>query len=425
MHVTEVLREKYALNGYYNCRTKGESMDSSFPLEKAGENSGSSLSESTDYAGHARRSLQGALTREGQELLSIFQKYPRMEIWKAVEAEEDADEDVSQEEEQAETFTEGNTEVDVVCEMSEGRLMTPQELRDFLRQQIDQMYEELKAGRTEPSFQIGAASYTITEWEEMLENFDEVQEEIREEIREEIAERAEHAEQSRYLVKEKSRAEKEADVLAAVSGTVDPKKTEEKAGTSVLSGEDALVSVITAEHTMAQFPMAEGDEEEGLYITVYTAEEVYCRRAGESEPIWEIPLEDGQYEEIMAFLNGGNFPEGDNLTFAASQSFWEDFLSGKLDIDGFMKFWDYRVENGIADITDETEDGLYINREAAIFGMYTNPPGLFNIIDPKDLLLSGEETVFPEGWENQWPKKIVRATGEEEYVWSWNEWLNP
>lgn len=261
-------------------------------------------------------------------------------------------------------------------EMTEGRLMTPQELRDFLRQKIDEMYKELKAGRKEPSFQIGAATYTITEWEEMLENFDEVQEEIREEIREEIAKRAEHAAQSHYPVKVKSRAEKETEVLAAVSGKADPKKTEEKARTSEPSSDDALVCMITAEHTMAQFPMAE--EEDGLYITVYTKEEVYCRRAGETEPIWEIPLEDGQYEKIIAFLHSENFAEDDNFTFAASQSFWEDFLSGKLDIDGFMDFWDYRVENG---------------------------------------------AVFPEGWENQiqWPQKVVRPTGEEEYVWSWNE----
>ena len=310
-----------------------------------------------------------------------------------------------------------------ILEMTEDRPMTPQELRDFLRQKIDQMYKELKAGREEPSFQIGAASYTITDWEEMLENFDEVQEEIREEIREEIASRAEHADQRHYLVKEKSRAEKEADVLAAVSGTADPKKTAEKARTCEPSSDDALVCLITAEHTMARFPMAE--EEEGLYITVYTKEEVYCRRVGETEPIWEIPLEDGQYKKIMEFLHSENFAEDENFTFAASQSFWEDFLSGKLDIDGFMNFWDYRVENGIADITDETEDGVYINREAAIFGMYTNRPGLFNMIDPEDLLHPGEGAVFPEGWENQWPKKIVRAIGEEEYVWSWNELLSP
>lgn len=319
----------------------------------------------------------------------------------------------------------GTPQEPLVSTMGEGKPMTPQELRNFLRQKINEMHKELKSGRKEPSFQIGAASYTITEWEEMLENFDEVQEEIREEIREEIAERAENAEQSRYLVKEKSRAEKEADVLAAVSGKADPKKTEEKARTCEPSSDDALVCLITAEHTMARFPVAE--EEDALYITVYTKEEVYCRRVGENEPIWEIPLEDGQYEKIMEFLHSEHFAEDENYTFAPSQSFWEDFLSEKLDIDGFLNFWDYRVENGIADITDETENGLYINREAAIFGMYTNPPGLFNIIDPKDLLPSEEETVFPEGWEhqNQWPKKIVRATGEEEYVWSWNEWLNP
>lgn len=308
-----------------------------------------------------------------------------------------------------------------LSDMTEERPMTPQELRNFLRQQIDKMYRELKAGRKEPSFQIGAATYTITEWNEMLENFDEVQEEIREEIREEIAKRAEHADQSQYLVKEESRAEKEADVLAAVSGKADPKKTEEKARKCEPSNDDAFVSMITAEHTMAQFPVPE--EEEGLYITVYTKEEVYCRRAGETEPIWEIPLEDGQYETIMAFLHSENFPEDDNFTFAASQSFWEDFLSGKLNVDGFLDFWNYRVENGIADIIDETEDGMYINREAAIFGMYTNRPGLFHMINPEDLLAVGEGAVFPEGWENQiqWPQKVVRATGEEEYVWSWNE----
>lgn len=320
---------------------------------------------------------------------------------------------------------EGNTEISEdsqevsISEMPATKRMTSQELRDSLRQKIDQMYQELKKGRKEPSYQIGAATYTIKEWNEMLKNFDEVQEEIREAIREEIAKRAEHADQRHYLVKEKSRAEKEAEVLEAVSGTADPQKTEEKARSSEPSTYDEFTSMITAEYTMASFPTAE--EEEGLYITVYTEEEIYCRRAGESEPIWEIPLKEGQYEKIMEFLHSGNFVEDENFTFAASQSFWEDFLSGKLDMDGFMDFWDYRVENGIADFTDERSDGVYINREAAVFAIYTTRPDLFHVLSREDLLLKGEGAVFSEDWENQWPKKIVRATGEEEYVWTWED----
>lgn len=337
MNVTQVLREQYVPNTYYNCRTKKEKADSSFPLNEGGEESGTTgISEENEDAGE-----------------------------------------------------------DVAPEMHEGILMTPQELRDFLRRQIDLMYKELQAGRKEPSYQIGAASYTLKEWEEMLGNFDKVQEEIREAMREEIAKRAKHAGQKHYLVKEESRAEKEADVLSAVSGKADPKKTAEKARTSEPSSYDQFTDMITAEYTMARFQMAQGEEEkDALYITVYTAEEIYCRRAGEADPIWEIPLESGQYEEIMAFLDGNHFAEGDNLTFAANQSFWEDFLSGKLDMDGFMDFWDYRVENGIADITDETEDGVYINREAAKYGMYTNRPDLFHMLDPRELIPEGEGAVL-------------------------------
>lgn len=359
--------------------------------------------------------------RRIMDITKVMQEYYASNAYYSCRTEkEDSDFSFSLEEdlEKSETSPEAP-----VSTMTEGKRMTSQELRDSLRQKIDEMYQELKKGRKEPSYQIGAASYTIKEWKDMLKNFDEVQEEIREAIREEIAKRAEHADQSHYLVKEKSREEKEADVLAAVSGTADPQKTEEKARRSEPTTDEEFAAMITAEYTMARFPMAE--EGEGLYITVYTKDAIYCRRAGESEPIWEIPLEEGQYEKIMEFLHSDKFAENENFTFAASQSFWEDFLSGKLDIDAFMDFWNYRVENGIADFTDETEDGVYINREAAIYGIYTNRPDLFHIINPEELLPKGEGTVFPEGWEkdweNQWPKKVVMPTGEEKYVWSWKE----
>ena len=62
---------------------------------------------------------------------------------------------------------------------------TEEELWAFIRDRKEEILQKLKNGDTEETFQIGGRAYTLKEWDEMLEKFDEIQEIIRELMREE------------------------------------------------------------------------------------------------------------------------------------------------------------------------------------------------------------------------------------------------
>lgn len=62
-------------------------------------------------------------------------------------------------------------------------------LRQKMADMIAKLNEKVQNGETEQSFQIGAQSFTIKQWERMMEEFDAAQEEIREQQRSRQGER--------------------------------------------------------------------------------------------------------------------------------------------------------------------------------------------------------------------------------------------
>lgn len=62
-------------------------------------------------------------------------------------------------------------------------------LRQQMADMIAKLNEKVQNGETEQSFQIGAQSFTIKQWERMMEEFDAAQEEIREQQRSRQGER--------------------------------------------------------------------------------------------------------------------------------------------------------------------------------------------------------------------------------------------
>lgn len=86
-----------------------------------------------------------------------------------------------------------------------------------------------------------------------------------------------------------------------------------------------------------------------------------------------MPLEDEtQYEKVMAFLERQKDKE--NMRFASQQIFWQDYLSGELDQEGFQHFLDTRVEKGIPNYVNVEENGSYIDKEAFQFCKYMDQP---------------------------------------------------
>lgn len=140
------------------------------------------------------------------------------------------------------------------------------------------------------------------------------------------------------------------------------------------NGKDA-VNTLLAEKTSCTYPieMEDGELSEITYFTFYEKDRIYCKKEGCDGYEWEMPLEDEtQYEKVMAFLERQKDKE--NMRFASQQIFWQDYLSGELDQEGFQHFLDTRVEKGIPNYVNVEENGTYIDKEAFSFCKYMDQP---------------------------------------------------
>lgn len=62
--------------------------------------------------------------------------------------------------------------------------LSTEEMMQKIREKMAEIFEKVKKGETEQSFQIGASSFTLKEWEKFIEKFDKSEEEIKKLIKE-------------------------------------------------------------------------------------------------------------------------------------------------------------------------------------------------------------------------------------------------
>jgi len=231
---------------------------------------------------------------------------------------------------------------------------TSEEIMQILHGKAEEIYEKIKNGETEPSYQIGKCSFTEKQWDKMLEKFDAVQEMFRKQ-------------------REEENARKEAKA----------KREEEKAGTvnySKAEQNDSLLEELTdllSDTTACSFPPNEPETEKPMYITMYTAEGIYCSKLGPVgggfEKLWFLPFQDSsEYDKVMNFLE--RFEQKDNLRFASNESFWKDFLNDRIEEDDFAEFFK-GTNHGMPDYSLLTQDSMYIDREKIKYAAYMNQPG--------------------------------------------------
>lgn len=202
---------------------------------------------------------------------------------------------------------------------------TTEELIERIREEIDKIREKVKNGDTEVSFQIGGASFTIKEWDKMLEKFDTVQEAIKEQIKEEIAKR------NNKKVKEYN------EIRSVLNGNDDKAGSSEIYETETNDVKtDILVESLVTESIVSTYRY-EG-EPERRFITWYTKEGICCREEGQTEGYYyKINFDKPeQYQEVMDFL--GKLSKDADLSFAANKHFWQDFISGTLDKEEFLTY---------------------------------------------------------------------------------------
>ncbi len=233
------------------------------------------------------------------------------------------------------------------------------DLMQFIRERMAEIFVMVKNGDTEQSFQIGNSSFTIKEWERFLEKFDDVEDAIRELMKEEQEKRAGEAEQ----MERTETSSQSASVVAGVAKTTET--------TEITEGISALVS----ESTKCSYPSSVPGQEDTMYITWYTEEGIFCRKAGQREEYeWSIRFESREdYLKVMGFLD--RFDKEDNLRFAAHENFWQDFLNDDIDIEGFMEFF-AGTDHGVPNYTVSVGDSMYVDRDKVQWAKYMNAPGV-------------------------------------------------
>ena len=168
---------------------------------------------------------------------------------------------------------------------------------ELIRKQIEEMQEKIDNDEVNESFQIGGQTFTVEEWDEFLKRFDSIQDAMEALMKEHQAKL------------EKQQLNKAEDVV-----------------------EQSAVEMIISESTSCAYPVSDANGEEVRYITWYTEEGVFCRKAGQTEGYeWSIPFENkAQFDKVMEFVGG--LLDDEDLRFTANKNFWKDFFKDEIDV---------------------------------------------------------------------------------------------
>lgn len=218
--------------------------------------------------------------------------------------------------------------------------------REQILEKMAEMAKKVKDGTVEPTFQIGAMSYTMKEWDKLLEKFDAAEAALQEAVQaqiEEVEEQAAKEALHRELDGKEDGTGKEEAVIV----------TKSAAETGTTEDAQQTAALLTDEVTKCSYP-TEDPKQKHWFITAYGSDGISCREAYFDGTRWVNRdcfsisyTQEEQYEKVMAFLR--RFPSDANLRFAAQEDFWRDFLAGEIDEDAFVAFF------------ETTNDAQYVN----------------------------------------------------------------
>lgn len=281
--------------------------------------------------------------------------------------------------EESENMSVANTSYVDMPEMSNAnKEFNKEAAMQLIAKHREELYEKLKNNDTEESFQIGGTSFTLKEWEKLLEEFDSVQEEIRKQMALEQARRQENITSTAEMEETTSVTAKDSADVAKTAGVTQTNFTtgvEETEGTL----DDSVVESLTAESTTFTYSSNNDDKK---YIMWYTQEGMYCREEGQIVGYhFRMTFEDeSEYEKVKDFF--GRVPENVNMTFAGNRIFWQKLLAGEVNEEGFIE-WMKTCPDGYKteDITYSKNGSLLLDREKAGYAVYMNP-FLANMVHP-------------------------------------------
>lgn len=272
--------------------------------------------------------------------------------------------------------------------------MDRQDMIDYIRQRAQVIMEKVLKGDTETKIQIGGAEYSEEEWDKILRRVDEAIQNMKEETQEEKEKREEIQDgekQSKLdvaeeLMEEINRDRGQGDVLrtemteeemaaARLESALESMDANERRVKEIQKITDVinLAMQTEAEEAMKTEQKTEPVENKGdncskvralgvfrdgtetqvvseteqqsdkkiMYVTHVSSTGITCRSSEQrigDPPLWEIAFNGPEdYHRVTQFLR--RFSEDCNLNFASSETFWNDFLAGRIEEDEFYDFY--------------------------------------------------------------------------------------
>lgn len=187
----------------------------------------------------------------------------------------------------------------------------------LLQEEREDFLEKIKQnGTAEPSYQIGASSYTQKQWDRLLKSFDAAQEALRKEAGHKSKKKPAKP-QDKYPKDEKQRTGKDCLPLTQTTSC--------QCGDEDCKQEDK-VSLLFTQAIFGNCTEPE-TEEKIQYVVFYTPEGLFCRKEKGGRVLleWCIDFDEkNQYEKVAEYAKGLDAKENpDNFS---SKDFWQDFL---------------------------------------------------------------------------------------------------
>lgn len=216
--------------------------------------------------------------------------------------------------------------------------VTNEEKKDYvqlLNKYIEEGIIKVKNGDTEPTFAIGNQTFTLKEWDELLEHFDEAEDVLKQLIEDEIEKKMEEEEKEALRIK---------------------------------------MDMLVSDTYQARFPREINYEDEnmdGIYIIAIDERGIRCAKPNASKYEWKIEFADeGQYKKAKAFMEWAG-EHMNNFLFASHNYFWQDYLNGDINEAEFKSFLK-TTNNGIPNYGIGNENEMHIDQEKAQWAKYLN-----------------------------------------------------
>lgn len=295
--------------------------------------------------------------------------------------------------------------------------MDRQDMIDYIRQRAQVIMEKVLKGDTETKIQIGGAEYSEEEWDKILRRVDEAIQNMKEETQEEKEKREETQDgekQSKLdvaqeLMEEVNRDRGQGDVLrtempeeemaaarlesalesmdanerrvkeiqkitdvinlAMQTEAEEAMKTEQKTEPVEKKGDNC--SVVRAlgvfqdgTETQVVSEIEQQSDKKVMYVTHVSETGITCRSFEQSiddPPLWEIAFNGPEdYRRTTRFLR--RFSEDCNLNFASNETFWKDFLAGRIEEDEFYDFYQNK-EQELLKLSGQADGESMINQD--------------------------------------------------------------